>query len=416
MVAILAVMANHLWGWPRGGFIGVDIFFVITGFLITGSFLRAAEQTGTAPFGKFYWTRVRRVLPAATVVLILTYLTAVLVFPPLRAHDAGVDALFAFAFMANWWFAADGTDFFAAAESASPLQHYWAVSVEEQFLFVWPLLIFVISLVLIRRPSRHTAHSREASTHNHRALPAGAVMAVIVAASLAWAWQESAASPNAAAFDTFARLWELGVGALLATAAGALARIPAAVKPLLSYSGLLLIGASLFLIGDDTVGFPAPWALLPVAGAAMVIAAGVGGEPKFQGLLRNRVSTYIGNISYSLYLVHWPVLVIVGSFMVDDAYFYLCVLTVTFGLAMAIHHLIENPLRNADLERVRETRRLIAEGLYHPERSSKIGVVTALALLTVGLCAYAARPDAYDKAGPPPVVEVAPEQVTPGSP
>ena len=104
-VAVLTVFANHLWHWPRGGFVGVDIFFVISGFLITGNLLRTAENTGTVSFKKFYWNRVRRIVPAATVVLILTYIVCLLVFRPFRAHQIGIDALFAFIFMANWRFA-----------------------------------------------------------------------------------------------------------------------------------------------------------------------------------------------------------------------------------------------------------------------------------------------------------------------
>src|ERR1700712_781312 len=105
MVAVLAVFACHLWGWPRGGFIGVDVFFVISGFLITGNLLRTAERSGNVSFKSFYWNRVRRIVPAASVVLLLTYLASILVFLPFRAHNVGIDAFFAFIFFANWHFA-----------------------------------------------------------------------------------------------------------------------------------------------------------------------------------------------------------------------------------------------------------------------------------------------------------------------
>lgn len=164
----------------------------------------------------------------------------------------------------------------------------------------------------------------------------------------------------------------------------------------MSWAGLGLIGASAFLVTGGSVGFPAPWALLPAAGAALVIAAGVGGEPRFQGFLRNRASTYLGNISYSLYLVHWPVIVIIGSLMTHGVYFYACVLAVSSGLAVGLYHLIEIPLRNVSFEKIRDTRRAITEGVYTIERSTKAGLVLALVLLTVGLIAYAARPDAYE--------------------
>jgi peptidoglycan/LPS O-acetylase OafA/YrhL len=392
MVAVLAVFANHLWHWPRGGFVGVDVFFVISGFLITGNLLRTANDTGTVSFKTFYWNRVRRIVPAATVVLVLTYLASVLVFLPFRAHHIGVDALFAFIFMSNWWFAVHDTNYFAASDSVSPLQHYWSLSVEEQFYFVWPALIFLISLVV----------ARQAWSHAHRMLLAGGVMGAVIAASLGWALYETATFPTWAYFNTFARIWELGVGALLATAVGLLGRIPDIVKPLLSWAGLALIIASLVLIGDDSVGFPAPWALLPVAGAALVISAGVDGEPRFQAFLRNPVSTYIGDFSYSLYLVHWPVIVIFGALMDVSGSFYVMVLALSFGLSIASYHFVENPLRRADWDKLRAARREIARGRFRPGRSTQYAALAAVMLVVVGLFAYTQRPDAHRQPTLPP--------------
>jgi peptidoglycan/LPS O-acetylase OafA/YrhL len=385
MVAVLAVFANHLWHWPRGGFVGVDVFFVISGFLITGNLLRTANNTGTVSFKTFYWNRVRRIVPAATVVLVLTYLASVLVFLPFRAHHVGVDALFAFIFMSNWWFAIQDTNYFVASDSVSPLQHYWSLSIEEQFYFVWPALIFVISLIV----------ARQAWSHGHRMRLAGGVMGVVIAASLGWALYETATFPTWAYFNTFARMWELGVGALLATAVGLFSRIPDIVKPLLSWTGLALIVASLVLIGDGSVGFPAPWALLPVAGAALVISAGVDGEPRFQAFLRNPVSTYIGDFSYSLYLVHWPVMVILGALMDVSGSFYVMVLALSFGLAIASYHFVENPLRRADWGKLREATRDITRRRFRPERSTQYAALAAVTLVVVGLLAYMQRPDAH---------------------
>jgi peptidoglycan/LPS O-acetylase OafA/YrhL len=404
MVAVLTVFANHLWDWPRGGFIGVDVFFVISGFLITGNLLRTAERSGNVSFTKFYWNRIRRIVPAATVVLILTYFASVLVFVPFRAHDIGIDAIFAFVFMANWWFATKGTDYFTAGDSVSPLQHYWSLSIEEQFYFVWPALIFGVSLIV----------ARKAWTHNRRMLLASGLMGVIVAGSLGWALYETATFPTWAYFNTVARVWELGAGALLATAVGVLAQIPHQVKPMLSWAGLALISASVFLIGDDSTGFPAPWALLPVAGTAIIIAAGVGGEPRFQGLLRNPVSTYIGDISYSLYLVHWPVIVILGA-MVDVGWrFYFGVLTLAFGLTIASYHFVENPLRHADFEKARAAAQLLRRRQYRPERSSAYAALAALVLLTAGLGIYVQRSAAYDQGNTPPIAVASEGLVPPG--
>jgi peptidoglycan/LPS O-acetylase OafA/YrhL len=404
MVAVLTVFANHLWHWPRGGFVGVDVFFVISGFLITGNLLRTAETNGTISFRAFYWNRIRRIVPAATVVLILTYLASVLVFLPFRTNQIGVDALFAFVFASNWRFAVEGTDYFAATgQTVSPIQHFWSLSIEEQFYFVWPALIFLVSLIIIRN----------AWTHARRMGFAGSVMGVIVAFSLGWAVYETTESPTWAYFNTFSRVWELGIGAMLATAVGLLTRIPHPVKPLLSWAGLAVIGTSLFIITDDSVGFPAPWALMPVAGAAMVIAAGVGGEPRYQGFLRNPVSGYVGDISYSLYLVHWPVIVVLGALMDNSIYFPAAVVALAFGLTIASYHFVESPLRHAEWRNFRESLNKIRTRRYRPARSNGYAALAALTLLVVSLIAYAGRPEAYSHATPPPLAAVAPAGLEP---
>jgi len=371
MVAVLTVFAFHLTGWPKGGFVGVDVFFVISGFLITGNLLRSAEKNGNVSFAGFYKARAWRIVPAATVVLILTYVAAVLVFQSYRANQVGIDALFAFAFLSNWWFAANGTDYFALSDTVSPIQHYWSLSIEEQFYMVWPALIFVIGLVVARR----------ALTHEHRMRFAGIVMATVVVLSLGWSLYETATSPTWAYFNTLSRVWELGVGALLATAVGVLGRIPARVKPFLSWAGLGLIAASLVLITEQAPGFPAPWAVLPVAGAALVIAAGVNGEPG-QWLLRHPASVYIGTISYSLYLVHWPVIVILAALTPPSPVFYVAAVALTFALAVASFHLVENPLRYVGRRRPED------DGLP-PLRYASLA---ALTLVVVGLAALTLRP------------------------
>jgi peptidoglycan/LPS O-acetylase OafA/YrhL len=384
MVAVLTVFAFHLCGWPRGGFIGVDVFFVISGFLITGNLLRMAETRGNVSFTRFYWNRVRRIIPAATVVLVLTYVVSLFVFMPFRANQVGVDAFFAFIFMSNWWFGTQDTDYFAAGDAVSPIQHFWSLSIEEQFYFVWPALVFLIGLVI----------ARKAWTHGRRMRLAAAAMICVVTVSLGWALYETATSPTWAYFNTFSRVWELGVGALLATAVGVLGRIPAAIKPLLSWAGLGLIAASLLLISESSVGFPAPWALLPVTGAGLVIAAGVGGEPA-QGFLRNSASVYVGNISYSLYLVHWPVIVLLGALIASGPVYYVAAVALTFGLAIASYHFVENPLRYSDWRKAGLVMHEIRRGRFHPQQSSRYATVAVLVLLAVALTAYALRPTVH---------------------
>lgn len=372
MVAVLLVFANHLWAWPRGGFVGVDVFFVISGYLITGNLLRTAERRGNVSFRNFYWNRIRRIVPAAAAVLILTYLVAVLVFAPFRAHQVGVDALTAFFFMSNWHFAFRQADYFASGDAVSPLLHFWSLSIEEQFYFVWPALIFLVGLTI----------ARKALTHEHRMRRVGATLAAVIVVSFGWAMHESASAPAWAYLNTFSRVWELGIGALLATLVGPLSRISAQLKPWLSWAGLGLIAASVALIGEGSAGFPAPWALLPVVGSSLVIAAGIGGEPNWQGFLQNPVAVYVGNISYSLYLVHWPVIAILGALVAGQGgVFYVAVGALTFGLAIACYHFLESPLRYGSWRALGDT----SEGI-------KSAAIAALTLVTIGLTALAFHP------------------------
>ncbi len=388
-LAVLAVLATHLLGWPRGGFIGIDVFFVISGFFVTDMLLRSAEPTGTVSLGRFWLDRARRILPAAIVVLIATYVASFALLPD-RAHVIGIDALFSFVFLANWHFAAQGADTSGVIESASPLQHYWPLSIEEQFYLVWPLLILAITALVVRR----------AWNRDHWFGLVAATSGLLTAASLAWATYETTVSPHWAYFNTVARGWELGVGALLATGIGVFARMPVWLRPLLSWAGVALIVASMFLIYPESGGFPVPWALLPVAGAALVIAAGVGSEPMFQPLLRNSAATYLGDLSYALYLVHWPVIVLLGTAMETSVYFYAGALALSFGLAIACHHFLENPLRHGSWSAVRQARQDMRHGLYHVERSTKVAAVAALVLITLSVITFAARPDRYEQAHP----------------
>jgi peptidoglycan/LPS O-acetylase OafA/YrhL len=338
-LAVVVVVLDHLIGWPSGGFIGVDIFFVISGFLITGLLLREYEKAGRISYGDFYRRRIKRIIPASLAAIVATLLGAFAIFRPSRFLGTAQDGAAAALFDANWRFAAGGTDYFRANVPVSPLQHFWSLSVEEQFYFVWPAAMLLVLALVARHPNGGRARAR---------LCAGLMIGLISAASFAWALWETQTSPTQAYFSTFSRAWELGAGAALACAAPLCSRLAARIRPLLVWLGIGLMVAGLFLV-DSSSAFPAPWALLPVLGAVLVILAGTGTERHpFLLPLTNPVSGYLGNISYSLYLWHFPVIIIGGAVFLDRGpLFYLGCAAAMLLLAVFSYHLIEDPVRRS---------------------------------------------------------------------
>lgn len=330
-LAVVLVIVNHLTGFPGGGFIGVDVFFVLSGFLITGLLVRERERTGKISLPKFYLRRFRRILPAALLVVAVTAATSWFVFSRGRAELTGIDALWTVIFGANWRFAATGTDYLQATGPISPLQHYWSLAVEEQFYLVWPLLLVAI-VALAHRKFRRTA---------------GTAIAIIGALSFGWAILETATEPTWAYFSTFSRVWELAAGALLAIGAHRLPDLSDRLRALLAWAGLGAIGASAILIDADTP-FPGPFALAPVLGTCAVLLAGVGSESRTLTPLTNRVATYVGDISYSLYLWHFPVIVFAESVIESPVLQILVALVAMISLSTLSYHFVENPIRRSN--------------------------------------------------------------------
>ncbi|TWP38682.1 acyltransferase family protein [Leekyejoonella antrihumi] len=337
-VAVLLVISDHLFAKPSGGFVGVDVFFVISGFLITGLLVREVERTGSVSFRSFYARRVRRIAPAAFVTLLATCLAARLIYVGTRAHETLVDAMWAAGSLANWHFAAVGTDYFQQGRPPSALQHYWSLAVEEQFYFVWPLLI--ISVAMISRRRRRGVKPRR--------LPLGVVLAVLVVVSFAWSMYQSSTDPTVAYFSTMARAWELGVGALIALCSHRLARVSRSAAVVLSWVGLGAIALSALVIQPSSA-FPAPWGALPVLGTAAVIVGGMSPDyPPRMAILTNPVSRYVGRISYSLYLWHWTVITLLAVLMPAAGPRYVAwVLAATMVLSVSSYHGVEDPIRRS---------------------------------------------------------------------
>lgn len=338
-VAVLIVFADHLFGWPGGGFLGVDVFFVISGFLITGLLLREYEKTGHISFRSFYVGRLKRIVPAATVVLIFTIAFSWALFTQQRAISVSWDAFWAFLSGANWNFAIAGTDYFQQGTAVSPLQHYWSLSVEEQFYFVWPWLVLGL-LVLFAWFVR--------ITEKRARLIAGSAIGIIVVVSFGGAMIQSTEQPTAAYFSTFTRAWELGSGALLAIAAPFFVKMPSALRPVMAYIGLLGIIVSCFVITPTTV-WPAPGALVPVVATVLVIASGIGKEARFLFPLTNPVSVFVGNISYGLYLWHFPMITLGRAYYPDMPGSLVYIGIVAVGFAVAQYYAIERPIWKSPL-------------------------------------------------------------------
>lgn len=336
---MLAVVATHTFGSPKGGFVGVDIFFVLSGFLITGLLIREYETTSRISWTGFYRRRIKRIVPAAVLVLGATVVFAPVVFNGLRAKSTFIDAIWAMFFGANWRYMTQATDYFAADGPVSPLQHYWSLSIEEQFYFVWPWLMLGIFALVVGKTNRFGSAARVA---------AGLSMGFISVLSFAYGVFETSVSPTSAYFSSFTRVWELGVGATLAAAAPLCARIPDRVRPALAWLGILLMVTSMMLI-DGKHAFPAPAAAWPVLATALVVAAGTGvKQQRYLWPVTSLAAQYVGNISYSLYLWHFPILILGTSWLGASSATTVELLCAMLLVSSLAYHLIEDPIRRSN--------------------------------------------------------------------
>ncbi|WP_435748146.1 acyltransferase family protein [Nocardioides sp. SYSU DS0663] len=344
-VAVLVVIASHAGVvWLPGGYVGVDVFFVISGYLITGLLLREVATRGSVSLAGFWSRRARRILPAATFVTAVTVAVALSWYSLIDARQVAEDAAWAALFAANLHFARQDVDYFASDLAVSPLQHYWSLAVEEQFYLVWPLLL--LACVGLARLGRRGRRSRQGS------VPRGVLVSVLVAvaaASFTWSVVHSADAPAAAYFSTLTRAWELAVGALVALVpAAAVRRMGRWPATLLAVVGLAMIVTACVVLTEATP-FPGYAATLPVLGCALVLLAGGGAaRPMTDHLLALRPVRVVGDWSYSLYLWHWPALVLTAGLLgrsLTAAETAVAVL-VTFVLSGVTYHAVELPFRD----------------------------------------------------------------------
>lgn len=383
-IAVIAVVLYHA-GIPGigGGYIGVDVFFVISGFLITGLLWREMSTTRTVALGHFYAARARRLMPAAATVGVVTAIVAAVVLPPLQARRVFVDGIASMLYVGNYRFATQGTDYMIADLPPSPFQHYWSLGVEEQFYLVWPALILATAWLVGRIRPRALLG----------AVPYAAVLTVVAAASLAAAVIWTRVSPPWAFFSLPTRAWELAVGGLVALTLTQWKRLPLLSATVAGWGGLALILLTCTQLGPHTP-YPGTSALLPVLGTALVIGAGsvTGGMGVGRALCPPMMRS-IGRVSYSWYLWHWPVLLLLPPLLGDPGGLpgRLAATVVSIGLAVITMHAVENPGRFAAALRRSAKTSLLAAGAASGVAACACAVLLTAVPAPVGHGAAAAQ-------------------------
>jgi peptidoglycan/LPS O-acetylase OafA/YrhL len=341
---VAVVVVYHVWPTALpGGFIGVDVFFVISGFLITQHLLEEIQRSGRVSVARFWARRIRRLLPAAFVVLAASLVVLFMAIPATRWQQGLIEVAASAAYVQNWVLAAASVDYLAAENDPSVVQHFWSLSVEEQFYVVWPLLIVLLLTVsaVLRRRGWTTSST----------VVIGFGLTAVAIASFGYSLWLTAIDPGVAYFSTATRAWEFAAGGLLAVA-GRRARLMGEgfFSFAVSWVGFGAIMLSAVVISESTP-FPGIAALLPVGGAALVLVAGrsrVIGAPS--SLLGVRPVQYLGDISYSVYLWHWPLVVAYPFLRGNDPGLLggAAIVVITLVLAGVTKRFVEDPYRRGD--------------------------------------------------------------------
>ena len=356
--------------WAEGGIVGLDVFYVLSGFLITGLILGEYRKRGTVSLRNFYGRRAKRLLPLAATVLVFISIGSLILFPTVMQIETGKDVIAAGLYFVNWRFIAEGVDYFAFSEGVvSPTQHYWSLSVEEQFYLLWPVLLLgcaALAARLARRP----------------VVVMLALAATLAAASLAYSIVHTPQEPLGAYFSTLTRGWEILFGAVLAIVLPRSTGLPRWLGDLLVVAGIATVVGSSFAF-NEIDPYPGWRALIPVGGTVILI---IGGSAVHRGLgvrlLALRPLQYLGKISYAWYLWHWPFVVFAITIWGHMAPGRLLLVTLAAWIPAEIsHRLIEEPFRRSKpLNR-------------QPRRSLAIGGLCTAAAVAAGLAVSADRID-----------------------
>ena len=331
-LAVLLVVLYHAdIPWVHGGFCGVDVFFVVSGFVITNVLLRDRASKGSTSIPRFYSRRIRRILPAATVILIATIFATYHWLSFITGASAAEDAKYVAAFVGNFHFASIGTQYLTAHQPPSTLQQFWSLAVEEQFYLVWPILFLFLTL------------PRKLFSPAIRLI---AALLLIIGISLAWCIIETNQNAVWAFFSPLTRAWELALGALLAVLGPHLRGQAPRTGQALTIIGVVALLLCTWFYSSTTL-WPGTAVIAPVLATGAVIAGGsLRGPNSFGGLIRFAPIQWIGNISYSLYLVHWPIIAIATQYAITPLPLRSEIELVALSVALSavLYYTIENPI------------------------------------------------------------------------
>lgn len=348
-LAVASVVIYHLNGWLPGGFVGVDIFFVISGFVVAHSAGQLQGATALAFMAAFYARRLMRIAPALIACVVLTSLATALLVPDAWLSEGNSRTALAALFgLSNYVLAFSANDYWAPRAEFNPFTHTWSLGVEEQFYFVAPLLFY----------AWHRGHGR-------RVLQ---LLLVLAAASLlAAALAASPSRQTLAFYSIHTRFWELAAGVALALTQARwrpwVMAWPAALRSLVLLAALALMGAALGFA--DGAAFPWPWAVAPVLATALLVLLVVAQPEGFTSpVFANAGMVWLGRLSYSLYLWHWPVFVLMRwTVGMDGPWHQAVALSVAVLLAVASLRFVERPLRHWRLGAGTTPPRVVAYGV-----------------------------------------------------
>ena len=352
------VVAFHS-GLPvPGGFVGVDVFFVISGFVITAMLMREWAATGHIRFGRFYVRRFKRLTPALALMVSVTMIISVLVLSPFGTQQNATRTAFGSIFLiANLVIAKTTGGYFDASAGTNPLLNVWSLSVEEQFYLAFPAIL--AAGWLLARRARLLKHIPF--------LLVGSVAAVSfgLAALTSTGWTPTHGASLFGFYSPFTRAWEFAVGGLLSLAITRLAITSRSLAHILGLLGVGMLAASLWLI-NRTTHFPGAWALLPVVGTLLLILAGTHSSSIVTRVLATLPMVKIGDWSYSVYLWHWPLIVFATLLFPNNPAAVYAAAVLSFGPALASYHWVEEPIRKRNMLSARHLASIVAATLTPP--------------------------------------------------